>query len=215
MKKKIYALFCVLAFSILMQSGGAAHAIDIPIDISDEQIEKLETVQACAHSLANSARHLGCAEDGTIIEFARAKWWAAEYEIQEIEYWKRQHDIEIIAVVIYNEALGGCTDRHRELVAAVILNRVADDRFPDSVAEVVAQPGQYQSDYVSTDSWYYQRAVNDAANFKACLDIATKAVNGEVVCPSNVLYQSNFSSLGSGYYELCYTDYSVTYFAYG
>lgn len=212
--KRLYILFCVLAFSILIGSGEAANAIDIPIDISDERIAELEITQQCAHSLAESARQLGCAEDGTIIEFARDTWWAAENEIREIEYWKEQRDIEIIAVVIYNEALGGCSDRHRELVAAVILNRVADDRFPDTVAEVVGQPGQYQWDYVNSNSYYYQKAISDTDNFNHCLEIAQKAINGEVVCPANVIYQSNYPSLGSGYYECHYTSYSVTYFAY-
>lgn len=211
--KKLFLILCVLIFSITIWD--VAYASGIPIDISDEQIEELKTIQEVAHNFANNARYLGCEETDLVIDFARAKWWEAEYQLQEIEYWKKQKDIEIIAVVIYNEALGGCTDRHRELVAAVILNRVSDSRFPNTVFDVVAQPGQYCAGYVDPESCYYQSAINDFENFKMCFEIATKAMNGEVKCPANVLYQSNYASLGSGYYELCYTDYSVTYFSYG
>lgn len=49
-----------------------------------------------------------------------------------------EDDIFCLAAVIYQEAGGDdCTDETRYMVADVVLNRVADDRFPDSVREVL------------------------------------------------------------------------------
>ena len=52
--------------------------------------------------------------------------------------------LEALALVIYQEAGGdGCCDECRLRVADVVLNRVADERFPDTIQEVVLQEGQY------------------------------------------------------------------------
>lgn len=55
-----------------------------------------------------------------------------------------QSDIEMLACVIYQEA-GGDThcDECRRRVADIVLNRVADDRFPNSIYEVLTQKSQY------------------------------------------------------------------------
>lgn len=47
-------------------------------------------------------------------------------------------DVYCLAAVIYQEAGGDdCTDETRYMVADVVLNRVADDRFPGTVREVL------------------------------------------------------------------------------
>lgn len=224
MKKKIFVLFCVLIFSIVFVAQAIAATIDYAAEISN-----LKTRQEHAHQIAEHARAIGYAEDSDLIETVRAEWWADEAKIVEYkrlqeeqeaaeeEAWKieNERNARIIASVVYNEAMFGTTQRHKELVAAVIINRVNDPRFPNTVYDVVTQPGQYLPAYANESSYYFQRAVNDTENWNLCMDIAYKALKGEIECPSNVLYQSNYSSLGYGYYEVCYTSYSVTYFAYG
>ena len=45
-------------------------------------------------------------------------------------------ELYCMAAVIYNEAGGNAaTDEHRKLVAYVVLNRVNDPRFPDTIRE--------------------------------------------------------------------------------
>lgn len=51
---------------------------------------------------------------------------------------------EILARVVYLEARGECAEG-RQAVAEVVLNRVQSDAFPDTVAEVVFQPGQFST----------------------------------------------------------------------
>lgn len=55
-------------------------------------------------------------------------------------------ELEMLACVIYQEAGGDNTcDECRRRVADVVLNRVADPRFPDTIYGVLTQPGQYSA----------------------------------------------------------------------
>lgn len=158
--------------------------------------------QEQAHEIAESAREMGLPEDNPIITEAQRIW----------EEEQRQFilDRDIIATVVYNEAWTGCTDRHRELVAAVIVNRVKSDKFPDTVYDVVAQKGQYLIGYANGDPRY----TPPLEVREECQKIATRALLGEINCPDNVLYQAEFKQ-GSGVYETGKTSYSTTYFCYG
>lgn len=53
-------------------------------------------------------------------------------------------ELEMLACVIYQEAGGdACCDDCRYRVADIVLNRVASDRFPDTIYKVLTQKGQY------------------------------------------------------------------------
>lgn len=55
-----------------------------------------------------------------------------------------EQEIEMLAMVIYQEAGGdACSDECRQMVGEVVLNRVADSRFPDTIYEVISAPYQY------------------------------------------------------------------------
>jgi N-acetylmuramoyl-L-alanine amidase len=115
-------------------------------------------------------------------------------------------DLDILANVVAGEA-PFCPQEHQIAVAAVVLNRVADDRFPGTVAEVVGQPGQYRESYLTgTD------APED------CYEAARIALSGEHDVPAGVVYQANFpqgsgtwwiSEIDTGYFQ------STTYFCEG
>lgn len=154
------------------------------------------------HDIAEQARAAGLAEDNPIIVEASRIWW------EENNRTYTDEEVRIIATVVYYEAWGGCTDRHRELVAAVVCNRVKSDLFPDTVYDVVAAPGQYLKAYADGTM-----KVPDEA-WDTCKAIAEKALRGEVDCPDDVLFQAEFRQ-GVGTYEVCKTSYSTTYFCYG
>ena len=174
------------AACVLMCCGAAAHPA--------------EQQKAAAHEIAEIAREMGLAEDDPIITRAQELWWEAEAICTE--------DLRILANVIYYEARG-CPDRHQQLVAQVVLNRVADPRFPDTVAEVVAQPGQYSPSYLTAAPMDIEPRVYENAR---------AAMEGQVECPDNVVYQAEFTQ-GDGVYEVSYVDTgwysSTTYFCYG
>lgn len=161
--------------------------------------------QAKAHEIAELARSMGLPEDDPIIQRARDLWWEADAQFC--------YDRDIIATVVYNEAGFGCSDRHMELVAAVVCNRLGYNGFPNTVYEIVTAPNQYHPAYADANSYYGRRA-RESDIWEKCQDIAARALRGEIECPEGVVYQANFTQ-GSGVYETHYTSYSTTYFCYG
>lgn len=72
-------------------------------------------------------------------------------------------------------------------VGSVVLNRVESSAFPNSIKEVVLQPGQYATvPYLSR----YEPS-------ERVMEITYDLLNGGSVLPENVVYQANFTQ-GSG-----------------
>jgi hypothetical protein len=164
--------------------------------------------QDTAHEIAELARSLGLPEDDAIILRAQEIWQQEE----ELKAQMSEEDIRIIATVIYNEAGNGCSEEHMLLVGRVVMNRVNDERFPDTVHDVVLAPRQYHPAYVQAGSRY---AVPDdrLEDFEA---LARRVLAGEPYdCPPDVLYQDN-NRHGTGVYKSFLSDFgSTTYFCYG
>lgn len=129
----------------------------------------------------------------------------AEEDIDELSY--TDEDLYCLANLIYYEARG-CSDRHQQLVAQVCINRSKDSRFPDTIKECIEQPGQYAAWYTTANPPLEQRFI----------DNARAALEGEVDCPSNVIFQAEFKQ-GTGVFEISEVDTgywsSTTYFCYG
>lgn len=63
-------------------------------------------------------------------------------------------DVELLAIAIYCEAGADyISDTTRYMVGDVILNRVADSRFPDTIAAVLTQKAQYGRFYWTGIVW--------------------------------------------------------------
>lgn len=187
MKNKIWLVICVMFISIF--TVGAT-----PKNNWTSTQDKL-------HQIAELAREIGLEEDNPIIKEASFLWYT------ELE------DVKILANVIYPEA-NNCTDRHQQLVGAVVMNRKNSNKFPNTIKEVITQPNQYSSSYVKNLPEY----LTSSKEMKRCFHNAILAYCGEVECPANVLYQSNYPELGTEYYEVIEVKnthfHSITYFAY-
>jgi hypothetical protein len=92
--------------------------------------------QETLHAAADILRSYGYAEDSEAIRALG-------------DAWRQEQDaLDIIAKVIENEAPPKwCEWKHSVAVGAVVVNRVKSPHFPDTVREVVAQPGQYLVSY--------------------------------------------------------------------
>lgn len=158
--------------------------------------------QNILHEIANLARELGLEESNPIIQEASKLWF---FELE---------DMKILANVVFFESRG-CTDRHQQLVAAVVLNRKKSNKFPNTISEVITQKKQYNPKYLNNLPDYFTAD----SEMKRCFENAYLAYIGKVDCPENVLFQSNYPELGTGYYEIIEVDTkyfkSTTYFAYG
>lgn len=160
--------------------------------------------QEKAHEMAELAREMGLPEDNPIIAEAQFLWWT------------ETEDAKILANVLLGECKD-CTDRHQQLTAMTVLNRVAMEDLPNTVKGVVTDKGQYSPAYARSLPDY----ITGDADTQRCFKNAYAAFIGLVECPENVIYASEFppSVLGSGCYEesKTYIDgilYSTTYFNY-
>lgn len=103
-----------------------------------------------------------------------------------------QADLDLLSRVIYAEAGSNwLSDEHQRAVASVVLNRVADSRFPNTISGVVYQKGQYGCvNNGMINRTPNQRAINNA---KYVLE------NG-VTIPRNVVWQSGVKQ-GNGVWK--------------
>lgn len=117
---------------------------------------------------------------------------------EEVEHSYTDEDFELMARVISGEAQF-CDDDEQRYVGSVVLNRVADGRFPSTIRDVVYQKGQYAC--IGTRNWHNPTASN-WANAKYVLE------NGAVL-PVSVVWQSK-ARQGKGiyiqtkYHKYCY-----------
>lgn len=149
-----------------------------------------------AHEIAETAREIGVADDDPMIAGLSDIWW-------------RDHDdLQMVAKTISREA-PYCPYWHQVTVGAIVLNRVEDPRFPDTVYGVLTQtnPLQYSPSYT-----YDFTGISDE-HYQAAID----AMNGNHDVPPNVVWQAEFfqgrgiwktSGVNTGYWS------SVTYFCY-
>jgi hypothetical protein len=103
----------------------------------------------------------------------------SEY-LSDVEITYSQEDLYIMAHLIAGEAQI-CSDLEKRYVGSVVLNRVAHEDFPNTIAGVVFDKGQYSC--VSDGNYYKEPTENDFANAKWLLD------NGSIL-PEYVIYQS-------------------------
>ena len=103
-------------------------------------------------------------------------------------------ELEMLALVIYQEAGGdACSDETRLMVGTVVMNRVADRRFPDTLYEVLTQREQY-GDLHWTGLVWPKRASDfrEAHAVQRAYECAERILRGERVLPSDVIWQAKF-----------------------
>lgn len=93
-----------------------------------------------------------------------------------------EDDFELLARVIEAEA-GGESDYHKLCVGTVVMNRVASDKYPDTIEGVIYQPGQYQC---VTNSH-----INKEPS-KSSYEAAESILDGRRMFRSSVVYQAEF-----------------------
>lgn len=113
------------------------------------------------------------------------------------------NDLWYLSRVIQQEA-GYCSQEMQESVGSVVLNRVDDDRFPNTIPEVIEQPGQYSTASYLASQEPTQEAINVAVDLLE---------NGSKL-PEDILYQANFQQ-GTYTYKTISTSYSTMYFCGG
>ena len=115
-----------------------------------------------------------------------------------------EEDLYILSHIISAEA-GNCSEDMMLSVGSVVLNRVQDDRFPDTIEEVVFQQGQYSPTW---NGAYYAEPTE-----AACEVAKTLLEEGPTIDPS-VVWQAEFPQ-GQGVYDTIDSPWGTTmYFCY-
>lgn len=99
---------------------------------------------------------------------------------------------ELLACAIYCEAgSDACTDETRRMVGEVILNRVADPRFPDTIEGVLTQKSQYGRFHWTGVVWP-SRAANEPEAVKRAYRCAEAVLTEPRLLPEDVVFQAEF-----------------------
>ena len=70
-------------------------------------------------------------------------------EESEIEQWWTDEEEEMMCWIIQQE-VRGATIKHKRIIANIILNRVKDERFPNTIKEALESKNQF----TSINNWY-------------------------------------------------------------
>ena len=89
-------------------------------------------------------------------------------------------DLEMLAAIIYCEARGE-SYAGQLAVGAVVLNRVNDPRFPDTIRGVIYSPNQFSPVWAG-DPTYFDIALAKGSN-ATCMAAAAEVLNGNIVGP--------------------------------
>lgn len=220
MKKFLIATLLCMALTVTMVP--MAFAADSNYTECMAAIQEQRTIQDQAHQTAESLRKKGYSDSSAYVQAAKSTWNEAQKAIagyQKLAQYSDE-DIRILTTTVFHEA-GHTTEQLRQYVAQVVLNRVEDSRFPDTVKGVITQPGQYSTKYATVEAANAIQATdskNGTYYYGICEDFVKAAMMGQVEMPSNVLYQANFSQ-GKGVWKSVYFNSgwyaSTSYFCYG
>lgn len=102
----------------------------------------------------------------------------------DVETLLDESKVYMLAHLIGGEAgADWCTDELQLMVGSVVLNRMASDKFPNEMEEVIFQQGQYSVTW--NGAYYNEPSERTVANARYLLE------NGPTI-PSDVLWQANF-----------------------
>lgn len=103
-------------------------------------------------------------------------------------------ELELLALVIYQEAGGdACSDDTRLKVGTVVMNRVADHRYPDTLRDVVLQRAQYGRLYWTGAVWPERASKAGEAHAVArAYECAEKVLEGYRALPADTVFQAEF-----------------------
>lgn len=165
----------------------------------EEQLEILTQQQNAFHHMANELR-LAKADTSALLAELQTQWQDADMrradtvqllEKQRLEQERRQKnryadvqvssaDRDLMAKILYLEANNQSTEG-QQAVVEVILNRVVNSRFPNSVQEVIYQQGQFTS----------VKSLGRAQPSARTYEIVDQVLAGEThVVPTDVVYFS-------------------------
>jgi len=116
-------------------------------------------------------------------------------------------DLNLLAKIMYAEAGSvWLDDDWRLCVGEVVLNRVASPEFPNTIQEVLDQPGQY---YGPNNPYFLSLLPG-----RNCAVLAQRLLEGYRSMEPSVVFQANFQQGSGVYLARCDSQLGWTYFCY-
>ena len=103
-------------------------------------------------------------------------------------------DLDMLALVIYQEAGADyCSDDTRLMVGTVVMNRIADPRFPDTMQEVVTERRAYGLLHWTGAVWPTRASYPEESHaVERSYAIAKRILQGERSFDADVIFQSEY-----------------------
>ena len=117
-----------------------------------------------------------------------------EYPLPEPEPTYTKEELDMLAAVIYCEAgADSCEDSTRIAIGNVVMNRVADNRFPDDIEAVLTAPRQWGT-MSKTGAVFPVRASqsSEAHAVERAYDCARRVLEGERVVSEACVWAAEF-----------------------
>ena len=201
MKKSLVALFAIASMFVMPCSVEAGNiTLETAIELAAQ--DNLESVTKYTHGEVNiyaqpdqSSEVLGTSMMNTSFDVAfEIDGWSMILTESGVAFSETanlypeesrgntytEHDVYLLAHLIAGEAQP-CDDMEQRYVASVVLNRVADSRFPNSLEGVIFQKRQYAC--ISDGNFYRTPTERNWMNAKWILE------NGSIL-PQKVVWQS-------------------------
>ena len=229
MKKRIISLFLITAIviSVFLAGGISASASSLNDHITitgfDPDMDYMEAMQRTLDDGGPYALQIGAIYeqqrnlkiDSLKLDQKKTAYFSSYTTAQQIRSAMEadtkpkysEEDLDLLSRVIYAEV--GCSwipDWVQRMTGSVVLNRVNSKYYPDTIREVIYQPGQYSPTWDgSIDKKPDERTVKNA---KYLLEHGS-------ICPANVVGQNSVVT-GSGVYRSYYDSVlgTTVYFCY-
>ncbi|MDU0200606.1 MULTISPECIES: cell wall hydrolase [Paenibacillus] len=151
MKKKVQALICICSLGIMgMAVPVSAQSLSQGTQ-SDQVLDMQERLSALGYFHAGITGYYGSQTKNAVKKFQASYGLTVDGEADSLTLSKLKKSIspkhsvlDELARIIHSEARGE-SFLGQVAVGAVILNRVQSEQFPDSITEVIHQPGQFSS----------------------------------------------------------------------
>lgn len=151
MKKKLQALICVCSLGVMgMAAPVGAQSLEQGTQ-SDQVLDLQERLSALGYLKAGITGYYGTQTKNAVKKFQANYGLSADGEADSATLTKlkntispKQSVLDELARIIHSEARGE-SYLGQVAVGAVVLNRVQSEQFPDSITEVIHQPGQFSA----------------------------------------------------------------------
>lgn len=169
-------LFIILVIALVLTMNAKADIYDTTMPTTN--VEGIETTAATELPTEPETEPTEITEPPTEPETEPEPLESATDEVSVYENYKR--DLELLACVIYQEAGGDAVcDDCRYRIADVVLNRLMDPRFPDTIHDVLTAESQYGRFHWTGVVWP-ERASYDSEQHavERAYEVATEVLDG-------------------------------------